>query len=105
VRVTRQLAQERRSGDRVVVLSHYPMRRPGLFPEKSWEHLANYCFPSVTGLVEAIRPVLVVQGHVHEWAGLSATLKLTKPERSVLVAMPGPAGMVVEIHRERAKLA
>lgn len=104
VRVQRHLTDEQRGGDRVVLLSHYPMRRPGLFPEKHWEHLTSLCFSSVTNLVDAVSPAVVIQAHLHEWHGLTAKLKLKKSKRTALVAMPGPRGMTIdiEIHGDRA---
>jgi Icc-related predicted phosphoesterase len=104
VRVQRHLAQEQLPGDRVVILSHYPMRRPGLFPEKSWERLTSLCFQCVTSLVEVVRPVLVIQGHLHEWHGLTAKLKIKKSTRHALVVMPGPKGMIIEVRGDRAEV-
>ena len=60
-------------GDRVVVLSHYPPRFVGTFPGDNDPDVMTY--ESVAELVLALKPVVVVTGHMHEWAGLSATLR------------------------------
>ena len=92
----------RREGDRVVLLTHYPPRSPGLFPDDQWGRQSDFCFPCVTELVKAIEPVLVIQGHIHRWAGMTATLQMG--ERSTLVVSPGPAGMVIELRGRQASV-
>ncbi len=100
-RVGGAVERERREGDRVVVLSHYPVYAPGLFPDDSFNRLSDFCYRAVTGLVMTLEPVLVVQGHIHQWFGRTARMKLVG-RRSTLVVMPGPEGMVVTVGRGRA---
>ncbi|MGC4115832.1 MAG: metallophosphoesterase [Myxococcales bacterium] len=88
-------------GDRIVLVSHYPGRVPGLFPDDPFGRLSDFCFPCVTELVLAIEPVVVVQGHIHQWAGHQAKLKLAGGRTTLVVAL-GPAGAVVEVGVGRA---
>lgn len=101
--VAGQVDRARRDGDRVVLLSHYSMASRGLHPGDDGD-LARWTFPSVTALAQAIAPALVVQGHLHEWAGRSARLPLRAGGAALLVN-PGPEGMIVELTGRRASIA
>lgn len=103
-RVGGAVDRERLEGDRVILLTHYPGRVPGLFPDDAFGRLESFCFPCVTGLIRSIEPVAVVQGHIHQWAGRQARMKLGG-RRSTLVAAVGPEGAVIEVRAGRKVVA
>ena len=88
------VADVRRVDERVVVLSHYPPRLPGLFPGDDDPDAMVYA--SVAELVCALKPVLVVTGREHRWAGLSASLR-HKGGGTTMIVNPGPEGMVIGV--------
>jgi Icc-related predicted phosphoesterase len=52
--------------DRLLLLTHYPPKIPVLPIETV---PAAWTFEVIANLVRVLRPVVIVQGHVHEWAG------------------------------------
>ena len=85
-RILNKITAEVQSGDRFVVLSHYPPKTTYFHPPY---HEGYNC---ITELIELIMPVLVVFGHIHEWGGQSVLHPFYK---STLVN-PGRTGQVVE---------
>ena len=57
--------------DRVILLTHYPPRLPGMRAVERDVPSGGVWYDCVRELAEALRPVAVVQGHVHAWAGTS----------------------------------
>jgi len=99
--VRRQALRQVLPSDRLILLTHYPARVPGLFP------LAGYAVEGVLDcvrrLVEDLKPVAVVQGHVHEWFGTSATFEYAGG-RSLLVN-PGPSGAILKMVIETGRVS
>jgi len=84
---------QRRLGtrDRLVLLTHYPAK-----PDGQIEGTASY--DCVRRLVEELTPLVVIQGHIHQWFGTSTTLQLNGHQ--VLFPNPGPNGAEIEIDME-----
>lgn len=82
-----------------VVLSHYPAFMPYKLGDGFIQAPLNqgWMFDCVMKVIEAVRPVLVVQGHMHELFGTTHKIALEGGEP--LVVFPGPAGMLVEIDK------
>ena len=99
--VRRQALRQVMPSDRLILLTHYPAKVPGLFP------LAGYAVGGVLDcvrrLVEDLKPVAVVQGHVHEWFGTSATFEYAGG-RSLLVN-PGPSGAILKMAIETGRVS
>ena len=82
--------------DRLVLLTHYPAEMPAVFsfrPRRS-----GWWFACVRRLIDNLRPIAVVQGHIHQLEGHSAAYEVEG--RSVLIAFPGPRGMKIAIDTE-----
>lgn len=87
-RVRRELRRKVRLKDRVILVSYYPAMVTN-----------GPSYQSVKQLAEEIRPLVVVQGHVHESFGRRTIVDLGGSNS--LVIDPGPAGMVLSIDGER----
>jgi len=78
---------------RLILLTHYPALLGGLFP------LAGYAAGGILNcvrlLIEVLKPVAVVQGHVHEWFATSAEYEYAGGRS--LIVNPGPRGAVLNI--------
>lgn len=83
-----------------VVLSHYPAFMPYKLGNRFIQAPLNqgWMFDCVLKVIEAVRPVLVVQGHMHEMFGTTHEMTLEDGGKP-LVVFPGPAGMLVEIDK------
>lgn len=79
----------RKPGDGLILLTHYPAYAPPVAKNKAGT------FAILRKLAEGLNPLLVIQGHVHEWAGSHYDVLLDS--KRVLVANPGGFGMVVSI--------
>jgi Icc-related predicted phosphoesterase len=97
-RARRQLRRLATPRDRVVLMSHYPPLLPGLFPPRVGAR-ADGGSESLARLVGDVKPILIVQGHEHRWAGLSARTA------SALVINPGRVGMEVVIDTDANHVA
>jgi Icc-related predicted phosphoesterase len=92
------LRQSRRlvmPNDRLVLLTHYPARYPGVQEVLNDRDGGGVWYDCVRGVIEELRPVVVVQGHVHRWARTSFTVRVEN--RDVLALFPGPAGAIVTV--------
>jgi Icc-related predicted phosphoesterase len=76
--------------DRLVLLTHYPPRLPGMREIERDVRDGGTWYDCVRELADAIRPVAIVQGHVHRWSGTSQTVEVAG--RPVLVFHPGRHG-------------
>jgi Icc-related predicted phosphoesterase len=102
-RVRRQVRREARQGDAIVLLTHYPPLLPGLFPPRKGRtaSAADGGSVSIARLVDELKPVAIVQGHEHRWAGLSGR------HGASLVICPHRTGMemIVDTDMRAADLA
>ena len=85
------------TSDRVVLLTHYPAKLPGVYLEH--EASEGEAFDCVRELIEELGPVAVIQGHVHEWFGQTHLLQMLS--RSVLLVNPGPLGGILQIDMDK----
>ena len=84
--------------DRVVLLTHYPARYPEVHEEPGDRDGAGVWYDCVRGVVEELRPLVVVQGHVHRSA--RTAFSVSAGGREVVALFPGPTGAVVTIDTE-----
>jgi Icc-related predicted phosphoesterase len=81
-------------GDALVLLTHYPADLPGLFPDVGRRD--GVVFDCVHRLIDTLRPMAVVQGHVHEWFGLAARCNWPVG-RATLILNPGPGAATLTV--------
>jgi Icc-related predicted phosphoesterase len=74
--VKRQAARLVMPSDRLVLLTHYPPRLPGMRAIERDVRDGGLWYDCVRELAETLRPVAIVQGHVHSWQGTSQTVTL-----------------------------
>ena len=96
-RARRQLRRLAGSRDNVVLLVHYPPLLPGLFPPRRGQTAtaADGGSAALARLARELKPLLIVQGHEHRWAGLTG--RIDGDGQSTLVINPGRAGMTVVV--------
>ena len=87
--VANSIGRLRKPDDMLILLSHYPAYPP---PDR---RNSPGAFAQLRDLAEEIKPALIVQGHVHEWAG--TCYEAPPGERRLLVVNPGPIGGVLTI--------
>lgn len=92
-RMARRLVMPR---DRVVLLTHYPPRLPGMRSVDRDPPNGGLWYDCVRELAESLRPAAVVQGHVHKWAGTSQTVTLGGA--NVLVFHPESTGGILLVN-------
>ena len=95
--VRRQALQKLRPHDRLVLLTHYPARIPGMYHVSGD---AGVWYDSVRALIEDLRPQAVVYGHMHQWAWTSRQLSVGG--REVLLLNPGREGAFLTVDVETA---
>ena len=83
------------AGTRVILLSHYTARLPGFVPGE-WQGV-GMAFDCIRALMEAIRPIAAVQGHVHESFGRCVS------HAGCLLVCPGPKGGVLTVDEGSAQ--
>jgi Icc-related predicted phosphoesterase len=98
--VRRQALRKLGSRDRVVLLTHYPARTPGLYEVLGD---AGVWYESVRRLVDDLRPLAVVHGHMHQWAWTSRQLDVAG--REVLLLNPGRRGALLTVDVEAGTAA
>jgi Icc-related predicted phosphoesterase len=83
------------SQDRLILLTHYPPRF------SNTEHVENdrdgggVWYDCVKSVVELLEPIVVVQGHNHNWFRRTHLVQLNR--RPVLILNPGPTGCVLTV--------
>lgn len=92
--VRRQVYRMLRTVDRLILLTHYPIRAPEL---QSFPGSANG-FTCIRELVDTFHPVAVVQGHSHEAWGCQG--RLVWEDGETLIVNPGPRGEIVSVDIE-----
>ncbi|HEX8912833.1 MAG TPA: metallophosphoesterase [Humisphaera sp.] len=85
--------------DRLVLLTHYPPRLPGMREMERDVRDGGTWYDCVHELAEATSPVAVVQGHIHQWAGTSQTVELGG--WAVTIFHPGRSGGTLCVDRAR----
>ena len=88
----RELSRCRSAGDRLILLTHYPGKFPELFP--STGIAGSWWYESIRAFISDTQPELVVQGHLHEHAGMSGTFP--EVNEGIRIVNPGAAGQLVE---------
>ncbi len=79
----------RKPGDMLILLTHYPAYAPPVAKNQEGT------FTTLRELAGSIKPVLIIQGHIHQWAGSQYDVLLDS--KRVLVANPGGFGMAVSV--------
>lgn len=82
-------------GDRVVMLTHYPPRLPGMRDVGINVDGGGIWFDCIREFAKELRAVAVVQGHIHQWFKSAQTWRYT--DGQMLVISPGPSGAAVSI--------
>jgi len=75
-----------------------PLQQSRRFEREGDRDGAGVWYNCVRDVIEEFRPLAVVQGHVHRWAGTSFTAAVR--DRQVLALFPGPTGAVITIDPE-----
>lgn len=86
----RQIQFKMKEGDRSVLLTHYPPATPEIM-ERVTGDPSGWLFDSVKGFVDWLKPVAVIQGHVHQFFGMKYAHGPT------LMVFPGPTGGMLSI--------
>jgi Icc-related predicted phosphoesterase len=97
----RQAMRRVTPNDSLVLLTHYPALLPGLFPLPG--RTEGVAFECIRRLIEQLAPIAVVQGHAHDWFGLSGYFSHTAG--TTLVLNPGPRGAVLSVDTANARTA
>jgi len=99
--IRRQALRQVMPSDRLILLTHYPAKVPGLFP------VAGYAVGGVLNcvrrIVEDLKPIAVVQGHVHEWFATSGTFNYAGGQS--LIVNPCPRGAVLDVDAKTGRVS
>jgi len=89
-RLLDQAVAQLKQGDHTIILCHFP-------PYYSFygEYYEGFLFKTMTKMVEALRPLAIIQGHLHQLSGQAFT------HEGTLLCFPGPQGMLLEVNGER----
>jgi predicted phosphodiesterase len=92
VRVLDEALRVMRDGDASIIVTHYPALTKARKARRRKKNPSNYCYyENVQLLAEALRPIAVVQGHVHRQAGR------IEEEDGILYLWPGAEGKILEV--------
>lgn len=91
----RQARRQVMPSDRLILLTHYPPKLPEL---PHGEVPAHWTYLCLAQLVEQLRPVAIVQGHVHDWFGR----QWRRPDGTLIVS-PGPMGGLLTVAGDSAR--
>lgn len=75
----------------LILLTHYP----AFAPDSADKQESFQTYACLRELAAELQPVAIIQGHVHEWAGL--THQTPTGNTSILVIHPGPIGGILAI--------
>lgn len=81
-----------KKGDKMIVLSHYP---PSVFEVEG--ETRGWFFQNVRLLIDAVMPVAVICGHVHDLHGIIKQYPLPEDGPIIPIVFPGPNGMILEV--------
>lgn len=90
----KQSLQEMKDGDHSIILTHYPP----CIPEKHGKCEEGFLFNPVRKMIDALKPILVVEGHTHQDAGKVFWYNKT------LIAHPSVKGSLFEIEGSDMRL-
>ncbi len=90
--LARMALREIMPGERVILLTHYPPRLAELPVLAADQSGSQWTYRCVADLVERLRPIAIVQGHVHEWFG-----RQWRRADGSLIFSPGPVGGILSI--------
>lgn len=82
--------------DKVIILSHYPFWSPTLYSFNS--NPEGWMFQCIRELMDEIKPLAIIQGHVHELMGRQNIY--TGPDYETLAVFPGPEGGTLSVDPE-----
>lgn len=90
------------TGAQTVILTHYPAYTPGIFPDDRQKGQRGqgkppegWFFECVAKMVEAFRPLAVIQGHVHSLMGRTG-----RGDHGTLFVFPGERGGLLTVDTE-----
>jgi Icc-related predicted phosphoesterase len=92
----RELILKSKTGDVFIILTHYPPWIPLFYPHSN--NPAGWMFSCIQKLMDEIKPMVVLQGHVHELAGNQFIYN--GADFKTLVVSPGPDGGILSIDKE-----
>jgi Icc-related predicted phosphoesterase len=98
--VRRSLARRISNDAKLILLTHYPGCFAELFPNRQIQ--PTWWYQTIRKLVHELKPMLVVQGHLHEHFGTSGVVDAGGDR--CLILNPGPRGVVIEIEPETGEL-
>ena len=87
-----------KSGDQYIVLTHYPPWVAALYPDA--RNPAGWMFQCIRELIDEIKPMVIIQGHVHELFGKQFVY--SGPEFKSLIVAPGPKGGILSINLDES---
>lgn len=93
--VLQQAIDKMGEGDPSIIVSHYPAKLPSRTVSKKASQVYYQC---VWTLAEALRPLIVIQGHVHRDAGRGFE------HNGIKYFFPGPSGARIHIDDETLEL-
>lgn len=98
--IRRSLLMKGKPGDRIILLSHYPPWSEKLYDidERMAAKHAGWLFSAVTELIDEIKPMVVIQGHVHEFFGNQ--MVYDGPTCRTLIVSAGPNGGILNVDPE-----
>jgi len=91
-RIFRRIRQPK---DRVILLTHYPAYAP---PP---DNVSPYAHEVLQQLAAVLRPVAIIQGHIHNWFGMSH--QVPRGTAPALVVNPGPLGGILSVDTQTGK--
>ena len=97
--VQRQADLKLGSADKLILLTHYPPRFSTLRDVPGDCDGGGIWYDCVREIVESLKPLAVVQGHVHKWFRSSHTIQVGG--QNVLIVSPGPLGAVLMVDLDR----
>ncbi len=86
-------------GDSNIVLTHYPAWRQDLYPAA--RDPEGWMFTCVRELIDEIKPMAVIQGHIHELFGNQFIYN--GPDFKSLFVYPGPNGGTLSLDEENSR--
>ena len=92
-KIRRALAQRSTHSARLILLTHYPGCFPELFSDRQIH--ASWWYQTIRKFIHEVKPMLVVQGHLHEHFGTGGVVDADGSR--CLIINPGTKGVVVDI--------
>jgi len=93
-----QAAAEMKQGEHSIILTHYPPYIEQFYSSYGEGYDEGFVFKAVKKAMEAFRPVLLIQGHLHQKNGITFTYDGT------MIVHPGPVGMTIEIDEANVRI-